>query len=577
MTPIFSASGPASKNTNNYGVDFIRTVAWIKENLPHASVSGGISNLSFSFRGNDPVREAMHSAFLFHAIRAGMDMGIVNAGALQIYDDIPGDLLERVEDVVLNRRGNATERLIEVAEQVKTGAVTSEKTEAEWRALPLAERIRHTLVKGITEYLDQDMAEALTSYSPALNIIEGPLMDGMNTVGDLFGAGKMFLPQVVKSARVMRQAVAILQPRLEAEKMSSGGRQTAGKVLLATVKGDVHDIGKNIVGVVLGCNNFEVIDLGVMVPADKIVSEAVRLLVDAVGLSGLITPSLEEMVHVVRELQQAGWKKPVLIGGATTSKLHTAVKIAPAGTFPVIYVKDASRNVGVMSALFSAQSTSFVRETSQEYEQLRASHEQRKQPLLPLSEARANKMHINFAQHPPVKPARTGAFEWTDIPLDEILPLIHWAYFFKAWEMPGAFRTMDEQSEKGSETRKLYADALHLLKQLYANGNLRAWAILHILPANSRGDDILIYTDEQRKTVRTTLPQLRNQNAGMKENLCLADFLAPEKSRIPDYIGGFVVSAGPEIDAYASRMQTSGGRLHLPVGAPVWPTALPKR
>jgi 5-methyltetrahydrofolate--homocysteine methyltransferase len=556
--PNILSIGTGIEEHNPYATDFIRTVAWIKANLPQARVSGGISNLSFSFRGNDPVREAMHSVFLFHAIRAGMDMGIVNAGMLQVYDDIPSELLERVEDVVLNRRPDATERLIEVAGQVKDGPARPEQSEATWRQQPLAERIRHALVRGITEYLQEDMSEALLSYSPVLSIIEGPLMDGMNTVGDLFGAGKMFLPQVVKSARVMRQAVAILQPYLEAEKSTSGGHRPAGKILLATVKGDVHDIGKNIVGVVLGCNNYEVIDLGVMVPSDQIVSAAFSEKVDAVGLSGLITPSLEEMVRVVHELQQAGWSKPVLIGGATTSKLHTAVKIAPAGSFPVVYVKDASRNVGVVSALFSSASDAFVRQMYQEYEQLKNSHEQRKQPLISLQEARNNGLHIDFTQQPPVTPAHTGCFEWAEVPLAELRPLIHWAYFFKAWEMPGAYRDMDSSDERGTEARKLYQDALGLLDRLEAEQSLRARAILHILPAASEGDDILIYTGEDRQEVRCVLPQLRNQNAGMKENLCLSDFLAPAPSGIPDYLGGFVVTSGPEIEAFAATCKAQG-------------------
>jgi len=541
---------------NNYAVEFLHAVKWIKENLPHASVSGGISNLSFSFRGNDPLREAMHSAFLFHAIRAGLDMGIVNAGALPVYDEIPKMLLKLVEDVILNRRKDGTERLLAYADQV-TGSGKREETEAEWRTLPPIERLRYSLVKGNAEFIDPDVDEVMPLFDTALKIIEGPLMDGMNQVGDLFGSGKMFLPQVVKSARVMKKAVARLTPRLEAEKAAlDGPPRNNGKVLMATVKGDVHDIGKNIVGVVLACNNYEVIDLGVMIPADKILAAAKQHNVDVIGLSGLITPSLEEMVHVAKEMERLRFTLPLIIGGATTSEIHTAVKIDPFYSHPVIHVKDASKAVGVVSNLLSAEvKPEFTANIRQKYEHIRNTYDTRADhTYIPLSEARSNKLKADWADYHIYIPQFTGNRIFLEFPLDEILPYIDWTFFFHAWKMNGKYPAILSDPIKGKEATKLFNDAQEMLKEITGKKMLTAHGVAGFYPCNAVGDDVEVYTDESRSQVLTTFRFLRNQQ--QKEpgqpNLCLADYIAPKESGKVDYMGGFAVTAGIGADECAA-------------------------
>jgi 5-methyltetrahydrofolate--homocysteine methyltransferase len=547
---------------NNYGVDFIRTARWIKENLPHAKLSGGISNLSFSFRGNDVVREAIHSVFLYYAIQAGLDMGIVNPGMLQVYDEIPKDLLERVEDVVLNKRPDATERLVDFAEKIKAqGDRTVVVAEEEWRKKSLQDRLNHSLVKGIDSYIVEDMEEARGHFKYSLEIIEGPLMNGMNVVGDLFGAGKMFLPQVVKSARVMKKAVAQLLPYIEAEKEASGSRSTAGKILLATVKGDVHDIGKNIVGVVLGCNNYEVIDLGVMVPTEKILQKAVEEKVDIIGLSGLITPSLEEMVHVAEEMERLGMDLPLLIGGATTSKIHTAVKISPNYHQPVVYVKDASKSVPVVSSLLSSpdQKNKFAAQIRDEYKELRESYASKAGLVkyLSLEEARNNGLKIDWKAQPPFKPNFIGTKIYKDYPLTEIREYISWIFFFIVWQLKGKYPQILDDPQMGEEARKLFKDANALLDEIISKKLITANGMVSILPANSVGDDIEVYTDESRTTVLTTFRNLRNQTvkeAGLP-NLCLSDFIAPKSSGIPDYLGAFAVTAGLGVDELVKKFE----------------------
>lgn len=546
---------------NNYAVDFIRTVAWIKENLPHAKVSGGISNLSFSFRGNQKIRESIHSVFLYHAIKNGLDMGIVNPSMLGVYDEIPADLLERTEDVVLNRRPDATERLIAFAETVKQSEKKDEKPD-EWRNTPVEERLKHALVRGIVDFVSEDVLEARQHYPRALNVIEGPLMDGMSVVGDLFGAGKMFLPQVVKSARVMKKAVATLLPYIEAEKTAgeSGGTGSAGKILLATVKGDVHDIGKNIVGVVLGCNNYEVIDMGVMVPTEKILQAAIEHNVDIIGLSGLITPSLEIMVEAARQFQKNGFTRPLLIGGATTSKVHTAVKIEPHYQAPVIHVKDASKCVGVINSLLSADlSGNFVQETKKEYESLRKSYSGVKAQTryLPLEEARANRLQINWDKTGIQKPAFTGIRVFDDFPLTRIRPYINWVFFFIVWQLRGKFPDLLDDPKMGKEARRLFDDAGKLLDRIISEKLLTARGVVGIFPANSVGDDIEVYADESGKKVIARFFNLRNQE--MKTdgapNLCLSDFIAPRSTGIRDYLGAFAVTAGLGIEKLLEQFE----------------------
>jgi 5-methyltetrahydrofolate--homocysteine methyltransferase len=543
---------------NNYAVDFINATRWIKENLPLAKVSGGVSNISFSFRGNNAVREAMHSAFLYHSIKAGMDMGIVNAGQLAVYDEIPKDLLDLVEDVLLNRRPDATERLIAFAETVKKQD-KAEAKEEEWRSASVEERLSHALVKGITDYIEQDAEEARQKYGRPLKVIEGPLMDGMNVVGDLFGSGKMFLPQVVKSARVMKKAVAYLQPFMEAEKAANGGAgHSQGKVLMATVKGDVHDIGKNIVGVVLACNNYEVIDLGVMVPCEKILKTAKEQNVDIIGLSGLITPSLDEMRHVAREMQREGFTTPLLIGGATTSRVHTAVKIAPNYEPPVVHVLDASRAVPVVGALVNPETRGNFAlknqgEQRRDRELFESSREQKRS--LTLDQARANRTPIDWAAADIVRPEFTGVRLLKNYPLEQIIPFIDWSPFFHTWELKGVFPRVLDDPATGAQARKLYEDAQALLERIVGRRELRAHAVYGFWPANSTGDDIEVYANEKRSRVLTVFHTLRQQGekrAG-QYNQALADFVAPRESGRIDYIGGFAVTTGVGLEELCAR------------------------
>ncbi len=543
--------GTGMEEHSNYAVDFIKAVEWIKKNLPHAKTSGGISNVSFSFRGNDVVREAMHSVFLYHAIKAGLDMGIVNPGMLQIYDEIPKDLLERTEDLVLNRRPDATERLLEFAEQIKQGDKKEVKVD-EWRSQPLEKRLEHALVKGIPDFVEQDMAEALIKYQPALTIIEGPLMVGMNVVGDLFGSGKMFLPQVIKSARVMKKAVAYLLPYIEADKARLKDTSQQKKVLLATVKGDVHDIGKNIVGVVLGCNNYGIIDLGVMVPTEKILDTALKEQVDIIGLSGLITPSLEMMVDIAKEMERRKMNLPLLIGGATTSKIHTAVKIEPEYSHPVIHVKDASLAVNVVSNLISGN-TAYLESVKEDYEQVRAFQGQRKpKEYLKLDEARENKERIDWDNSPMYKPRFTGVKHLIDYPLQELREYIDWTFFFMAWELKGHYPEIFEDEKQGEAARKLYDEANELLDEIIEKKMLQANASFGIWPANSDGDDIILYEDESRTKELGRFYHLRQQEKkkGNAANLCLSDFVAPVGSGKADYCGGFATTAGIGIEPW---------------------------
>ena len=549
----------------NYGVDFIEATRAIKATLPQALVSGGVSNVSFSFRGNDPVREAIHAVFLYHAVRAGMDMGIVNAGQLAIYDEIDPELREAVEDVVLNRTpqagGDATERLIELAGRFKGGAVGGAAgPDLAWRDWPVEQRLAQALIKGNAEYVEADTEEARQALGAPLKVIEGPLMAGMNQVGDLFGAGKMFLPQVVKSARVMKKAVAYLQPYLEAEK-AGGEHQAAGKVLMATVKGDVHDIGKNIVGVVLQCNNYEVIDLGVMVPTETILRAARDHQVDVIGLSGLITPSLEEMVLVAAEMQRQGFTIPLLIGGATTSKAHTAVKIAPKYDQPVIYVPDASRAVGVVSNLLSAELKGpYVQAIADDYvgvRQRRAAAGEAKD-LIAIAEARANPVAIDWDHYQPPAPREPGLQVFPDIPLSEITPYIDWTFFFHAWELKGRFPQILDDPEKGEEARALFDDAHAMLERIVRERWLRAAAVIGLFPANSVGDDIQVFATEARdEPPLVTFHNLRKQGrqpAG-RANDCLSDFIAPFHTGLNDYLGGFACTAGIGIDARVAAFE----------------------
>ena len=535
----------------NYAVDFIRATQWIKENLPHAKVSGGISNISFSFRGNNAVREAMHSAFLYHAIKAGLDMGIVNAGMLEVYEEVPKELLGLVEDVLLNRREDGTERLIKFAESVKQKGKVAIAEDA-WRSGTVEERLSHALVKGIVDFIDADTEEARQKYVRPLLVIEGPLMSGMNVVGDLFGSGKMFLPQVVKSARVMKKAVAYLQPFLEAEK-SAGAAKTQGKILLATVKGDVHDIGKNIVGVVLRCNNYEIIDLGVMVPCEKILQTAIDEKVDIIGLSGLITPSLDEMVHVAREMERKGLTLPLLIGGATTSKAHTAVKIAPNFNQPVVHVLDASRAVPVASNLISAEhKPKFAAQIREEYDRVRATHSSQTAKLLPLEAARKNAPKLKFDDL--AKPEFTGN-KMIEPALAELVPFIDWSPFFHTWELRGVYPKILQHEKHGEEARKLFVDAQKLLEEIVSKKLIQPNAVYGFFPANRVGDDVELYTDETRTKVLTTFHFLRQQieKGDGTPNWCLADFIAPKGS--PDFIGGFAVTSGHNLKELVEKFK----------------------
>ncbi len=546
--------GTGMEEHANYAIDFIDSVKWIKQNLPHAKTSGGISNVSFSFRGNDTVREAMHSVFLFHAIKAGLDMGIVNPGMLQIYDEIPKELLELTEDLVLNRRPDATERLLDYAEKNKSGAKKEGKKD-EWRDLPLEKRIGHSLVKGFPEFVEEDMAEAVKKYQPALDIIEGPLMDGMNIVGDLFGSGKMFLPQVIKSARVMKKAVAYLLPYIEADKEKYKTSTQSRKVLMATVKGDVHDIGKNIVGVVLSCNNYEIIDLGVMVPTEKILDTAIKEKVDVIGLSGLITPSLEMMADIAREMENRKMEIPLLIGGATTSKIHTAVKIEPEYSHPVIHVKDASLAVNVVSNLIS-KNEKYIQSVKDEYAEIRQFQGKRKpKEYLSLEEARKNKYKIDWQSTSVYKPNFIGVQQLIDYPLAELREFIDWTFFFMTWGLKGHYPQILNDEKQGEAAQKLFAEANEFLDEVIEKKMLQANAVFGIWPAGSDGDDIILYGDESRESEIGRFYHLRQQEKkkGGTANLCLSDFVAPVDAGVKDYCGGFATTAGIGIEPWKEK------------------------
>jgi 5-methyltetrahydrofolate--homocysteine methyltransferase len=551
---------------NNYAVDFIDATRWIKQNLPHAKVSGGVSNISFSFRGNNGVREAMHSAFLYHAIRAGLDMGIVNAGMLGVYEEIPKDLLELVEDVLLNRRPDATERLVKFAESIKKKDKTEVVDEA-WRKGTVEERLSHSLVKGITDYIDADIEEARLKYGKPLLVIEGPLMAGMNVVGDLFGAGKMFLPQVVKSARVMKKAVAWLLPFMEAEKKAAGGTHAKAKVLMATVKGDVHDIGKNIVGVVLACNNYEIIDLGVMVPCEKILATAREQNVDIIGLSGLITPSLDEMAHVASEMKREGFNLPLLIGGATTSKAHTSVKIAPNYNDAVVHVLDASRAVGVVGQLINPTvKPGYVHQIREEQDKIRQQHAGPQQQLVSLPDARARGVKIEWKSEEIAHPEFTGTRLLSPLVAD-VIPYIDWSPFFHTWELRGRYPGIFQHEKYGEQAQRLFADAQDLLEKISKEKWLRLRGIYGFFPANSVGDDVELYTDEWRTSVLTKFHFLRQQieKPAGQPSLCLADFIAPKNTtprdpqykepQFADYIGAFAVTAGIGSDEHVKKFK----------------------
>jgi len=536
----------------NYALDFFKAAKWIKENLPYAHVSGGVSNVSFSFRGNQLVREAMHSAFLYHAIKNGMDMGIVNPAMLEVYDEIPKDLLSRVEDVLLNRREDATERLLEFAETVK-GSAKKKEADDEWRKGTVEERLNHALVKGIIDFVDVDTEEARLKYDKPLHVIEGPLMTGMNIVGDLFGAGKMFLPQVVKSARVMKKSVAYLTPFLEEEKRKTGaaGKPNA-KILMATVKGDVHDIGKNIVGVVLACNNYEVIDLGVMVPTEKIIEAAKREKVDIIGLSGLITPSLDEMVHVAKEMQHEKMELPLLIGGATTSRIHTAVKIDPMYDGPVIHVLDASRSVPVASELINIVTRSAFKERiKKEYEGMRKDHEGRQQlkNYISLAEARKNKVYIDWDKAELFKPSFLGRKEFVKYPLSEIAKYIDWTPFFQTWMLAGRYPNILEDPLVGGEAKKLLADAQKMLDEIIRDKSLQANGVIAFYPCNgTSSDDVMLFDENEKELMTLHFLRQQNKKAQNLPNFCLADFIAPTASGKRDYIGMFAVTTGIGIE-----------------------------
>lgn len=573
--PNIFAVATGIEEHNNYAVDFIEATRWIKRNLPHAKVSGGVSNVSFSFRGNDPVREAIHTVFLYHAIQAGMDMGIVNAGQLGVYADLDAELRERVEDVVLNRREDATDRLLEIADKFKTGAAKKEEN-LEWRNQDVEKRLAHALVHGITNFIVEDTEEARAKIMGGggrpINVIEGPLMDGMNIVGDLFGQGKMFLPQVVKSARVMKQAVAHLIPFIEEEKRllaeSGADVRAKGKIVIATVKGDVHDIGKNIVSVVLQCNNFEVVNMGVMVPCNEILAKAKVEGADIVGLSGLITPSLEEMAYVASEMQRDDYfrmkKIPLLIGGATTSRVHTAVKIAPHYEGPVVYVPDASRSVSVASSLLSDEgATKYIDELKSDYERIRDQHANKKaQPLVTLEEARANKTKIDWAGYTPVKPKFIGRRVFRNFDLNELANYIDWGPFFQTWDLAGPYPQILNDEIVGESARKVFSDAKSMLARLIQGRWLTANGVIALLPANTvNDDDIEIYTDESRKEVALTWRNLRQQSVRpvvdgvMRPNRSLADFIAPKDSGVADYIGMFAVTAGIGVDVKEAQFE----------------------
>jgi len=552
--PNIFAVATGIEEHNNYGVDFIEATKRIKATCPHARISGGVSNLSFSFRGNEPVRKAMHSVFLYHAIQAGMDMGIVNAGQLEVYDQIPAELRDACEDVILNRTANGTERLLELAPKYKGTGAVAETIDAEWRSWPVEKRLEHALVKGMDQFVVDDAEEARQGAARPIEVIEGPLMAGMNVVGDLFGAGKMFLPQVVKSARVMKKAVAHLIPFIEAEK--SEGQKAKGKIVMATVKGDVHDIGKNIVGVVLQCNNFEVIDLGVMVPFQDILKAANENKADIIGLSGLITPSLDEMQTVAEQMTRSDFRIPLLIGGATTSKVHTALRIAPKYHGTTVHVLDASRAVGVCTALTSGtQAVDFASKVAAEYEAIRIERGNgSKEKLSSLADARANELKIDWSDYTPPKPAFTGTRVFAEYPLHELVERIDWTPFFRAWELAGNYPAILEDPVVGESARRLYADARKMLERIVREKWLTAKGVVGFWPCRREGDDVVLYADEMRTKELSRLYFLRQQvekRAG-RPNMCLADFISPEA----DWIGGFAVTAGHGIEEHLARFKT---------------------
>jgi 5-methyltetrahydrofolate--homocysteine methyltransferase len=558
---IFPVATGMEEHRRN-ALDFFQAAKWIRENLPGAHVIGGVSNVSFSFRGNNPVREAMHSAFLYHAIQHGMDMGIVNPTQLEVYDEIPEELLERVEDVLLDRRDDATERLLDIAEKYRGTGEKKEKATEEWRKGTVEERLSHALIKGITDHIEEDTEEARQKIGSPLEVIEGPLMDGMNVVGDLFGDGKMFLPQVVKSARVMKQAVAYLTPYLEEEKKKNKDSGQRPKVLLATVKGDVHDIGKNIVGVVLACNNFDIVDLGVMVPTDKILDEAEKHQADIIGLSGLITPSLDEMVGVAREMQKRGLNKPLLIGGATTSRIHTAVKIDPNYESPVVHVLDASRTVTVCADLLNGKKgKDYAQSVKEEYSVLREDHERRtqKKTYITIDEARSNKTKIDWEETETKKPQFIGNKVFEDVDLNELRKFIDWSPFFRTWMLTGKYPAILEDETVGPQATELFNDANAMLDEIISNKSLRAKSIIGLYPANRAGDDVIIYEDEDRTKEKTRFHFLRQQAQKRSDqpNSCLADYIAPKESGEDDYIGFFAVTSGHGIEKLIEKYEAA--------------------
>ncbi|MFP4304605.1 MAG: methionine synthase [Rhodosalinus sp.] len=556
--PNIFAVATGIEEHDDYAVAFFEATRMIKARLPHALVSGGLSNVSFSFRGNDPVREAMHSAFLYHAIRAGLDMAILNAGQITVYDDIPPELKERVEDVLLNRRDDATDRLLAIADDYRDKGEAQKKSDPKWREAPVEKRLSHALIHGITDHVIDDTEEARQKAERPLDVIEGPLMDGMNVVGELFGEGKMFLPQVVKSARVMKTAVGHLIPYMEAEKKRAGDTSAKGKILMATVKGDVHDIGKNIVGVVLACNNYDVVDMGVMVPTEDIIARAKEEKADVIGLSGLITPSLDRMVEVASEMTRQGLDVPLLIGGATTSKKHTAIRIMPEYAHGVVHVDDASKAVGVVSRLLSKErKPQFLAEVSETYQGLADGVAGAKErPTVPLAAARANA--FDPGNHTPERPARTGLIDVTPPTIEELRSYIDWSPFFWTWEMRQTFPKILDDPHRGETARELYGHAQDMLDRIAAEGWFTPKAALAIWPANRDGDDVIVWTDEHRRRERARFPMLRQQTEKRRDrpNMCLADFVMPRGT--PDWIGGFAVNAGEEVHAIADRYKAEG-------------------
>ena len=558
--PNIFAIATGIEEHNNYAVDYIEAARWIKNNLPLAKVSGGVSNLSFSFRGNNTIREAMHSAFLYYAIEAGMDMGIVNAGQLEVYEEIPKDFLEIVEDVILNRRPDATEQLLAFADNVKQKGKPEIK-KLEWRKSDVEERLSYSLVKGFVEFIEEDVEEARQKYTSPVEVIEKPLMNGMNIVGDLFGSGKMFLPQVIKSARVMKKAVAYLTPYIEEDKIRTGSTASAATILLATVKGDVHDIGKNIVGIILGCNNYNIIDLGVMVPSDKILSIAKEKKVDAIGLSGLITPSLEEMAHVAKEMEREGFSIPLLIGGATTSRAHTALKIAPKYSGTTVHVIDASRSVQTTSSLLNENtSDEYSEKIKKEYSELRKQYEKREssKEFITIEEARKNKLQIDWSSQKISKPNKLGITTFKNYDISEIRKYIDWTPFFSTWELKGKYPNIFDDAALGKEAKKLFEDANKMLDDIIQNNILTANGVIGLFPANTIAhDDIEIYTGELRKGLRGVLHTIRQQGKKSKtaNNIALADFIAPKESGVNDYIGMFAVTTGLGIEEQIEKFE----------------------